>query len=254
MKISPSTIATKPIADVPFSQWTLPEKSTLNEASVNLEFEVLADGVPIDDTAFAVDGVMPKITVNTSNADAVVAINSAENPEGNTLITVQNPEKTFMAFKKIKYKSIDTKRVSVEGFVDLPIFSTEVSQTPEVANHKENMTDYDFGTRWTCMATGSTAIFDLGESKTVDAVAVAFWKGNVRSYYYDIYTSADGVNWTAAREGMSSSGTSEELELCEFAAPAEARYVKLVANGNSEKSAANANSNILEFRALKATK
>ena len=254
VKISPSTIATKPIADVPFSQWTLPGKSTLNETSVNLEFEVLADGTPIDDTALAFDGVMPKITVNTNSADAIVEINSAETPEGNTLITVQNPEKTLTAFKKIKYKSIDTKAVSVEGYVDLPIFSTEVSQTPEAANHKENMTDYDFGTRWTCMATGSTAIFDLAESKTVDAVAVAFWKGNVRSYYYDIYTSADGVNWTAAREGMSSSGTSEELELCEFAAPVEARYVKLVANGNSEKSAANANSNILEFRALKATK
>lgn len=257
VKISPTSYPTKQIEDVPISKWTLPEKSELSDAqSFDTSFDVYADDKPVkQDTVVVLDDIMPKITVNAKQNDAIVEIAEAKDVDSTTAISVWSPDRKTCALKLITYKSVKTGLTSVEGYVDLPIISTEVSQTPEAANHKENMTDYDFGTRWTCMAKGATAIFDLGESKKVDAVAAAFWKGNVRSYYYDIYTSEDGENWSPARIGMSSSGTSEELELCEFGAPVTARYIKYVGNGNSVANAETAvNSNVLEFRILEKAK
>lgn len=254
VKISPTTMPTKLLEDVPFSKWTLPAKTEFaEEADFDTGFEVYADGKPITgDTIVSLDGVKPQITAKANRSDAIVEITESDDISTPTLVAVWNPSKQFCSLKLFDYKNVKTGVESVEGYVDLPIMSTEVSSTPEPSNHKENMTDYDYSTRWTCMEKGSTAVFDLGSVQTIDAVAAAFWKGDVRQYFYDIYTSADGENWTPARMGVNSSGTGEELETCEFGTSVDARYIKFVGNGNSAASAETAvNSNVLEFRVLK---
>ena len=255
VKISPTNVTTKPIENIPIENWSVPsEMQTSEEAVFDTGFEVYSNGIPVEATVVALDGVMPELEVKTNNADTVVEIKQAEDTEDTTVVVGWAPNRESCSVRLINYKNVQTGKVSVEGYVDLPIMSTAVSSTPEAANHKENMTDYDFSTRWTCMQIGSTAIFDLGEVKNVDAVAVAFWKGNVRNYYYDIYTSTDGENWTAAKLGLTSSGESEELETEDFSSTKSARYVKFVGNGNSSEVAETSiNSNVLEFRVLQKT-
>ena len=80
--------------------------------------------------------------------------------------------------------------------------------------------------------------------KKIDAIGLAFWRGDTRNYYYDLFVSTDGENWTPVVEGGANSGTSEGMEL-ELIGE-NARFIKFVGAGNSN----NGHSNILEFRAL----
>ena len=109
-----------------------------------------------------------------------------------------------------------------------------------------NMFDNNYATRWTSPndADNSWAIFDLGENKKVDAIGLAFWRGDTRNYFYNIYVSLDGEIWEPVVENGANSGTSEGIELEMIGKTA--RYIKLVGAGNSN----NGHTNILEFRAL----
>jgi len=109
-----------------------------------------------------------------------------------------------------------------------------------------DMFDNNYATRWTSPndADNSWAIFDLGEVKKVDAIGLAFWRGDTRNYYYDLFVSTDGENWTPVVEGGANSGTSEGIELEMIGE--NARFIKFVGAGNTN----NGHSNILEFRAL----
>ena len=137
-------------------------------------------------------------------------------------------------------------------FNQLGAVSVSVSSQPEPQNKKENVLDNDFTTRWTGMAHGEYAVIDLGEVKAIDGVALAFWKGYEREYYFDIYVSQDGENWQEAYLKGQSSGTTEDLEAYAFDSKMNARYVKCVGFGNSVPSVSNVNINMLEFRALTA--
>ena len=132
----------------------------------------------------------------------------------------------------------------------IPVQSVEVSSEPEPANRKENMLDSDFTTRWTCMAKGEWAVFDLGEVKDVAGAAIAFWYGAERNYYFDLYASEDGITYTQVYADGTSSGESEALEVYDFDSTIKARYIKFVGRGNSVNTVSNVNSNILEFRVL----
>ena len=121
----------------------------------------------------------------------------------------------------------------------------DVSFEPETANNRTNMFDNDFSTRYTSYYSGSTATFDLGEPTEVDGLAMGFWKGDQREYYFELEVSNDGENFTNVGT-YTSSGVTEQYEMFTF--PREkVRYIRFVGRENS----VNDVNNILELRVIR---
>lgn len=57
-----------------------------------------------------------------------------------------------------------------------------------------------------------------------------FFKGNSRTYIFDILVSEDGINFTPVAEKLQSSGTSLEFE--KFEINARGRFVKIIGYGH----------------------
>ena len=114
---------------------------------------------------------------------------------------------------------------------ELTIESIDASaEQSDKGNVKANTTDGDYNTYWG--AEGDQWIeFDLGGVKNLNSVAIAFIKGNERTFKFDIETSLDRENWYRAFTG-SSSGEALELEKT-YVRQHKARYVRIIGHGNS---------------------
>ncbi len=100
-------------------------------------------------------------------------------------------------------------------------------------NPYTHVADGRLDTRWSQQGRGQWIMADLGRTARVYAVDVAFYNGNQRTFYFDIETSADSITWQTAASRQQSSGLTNQLERYAFA-PVEARYVRMVCNGNSQ--------------------
>lgn len=246
VKISPLGMAVSPLKTTPIDEWQLPQKSEIESADTGVT--VLWNGEPVSQMLPVYDGVMPKLEIKPNDPEAIVEVNEAKKYDEKTIIKVWDKTKTFYGVKIISYFKASGKSMAM--YNTIPIKSVDVSSEPESANVKANMLDEDYTTRWTCMAKGEWAVFDLGEVKDVAGAAIAFWKGGERMYYFDLYISEDGVDYRQVYAGGTSSGEGEQLEVFDFDSVQKARYIKFVGNGNSLTTVSNVNSNILEFRAL----
>jgi len=94
-----------------------------------------------------------------------------------------------------------------------------------------NAIDGDLNTRWSGQGDGAWIKFDLGSSKTVGSIKIAFHQGNQRTSSFDIQTSTDNSSWTTTYSGTSS-GTTLQLESFNFA-DVTARYIRYVGHGNT---------------------
>ena len=99
-------------------------------------------------------------------------------------------------------------------------------------NPHSNVNDNKLSTRWSQEGKEQWIRFDLRAVKSVWAVDVAFYNGNSRVFYFKIQTSTDNRTWTDATDDLTSSGMTNEMERYRFE-PVEARYVRLLCNGNS---------------------
>ena len=82
---------------------------------------------------------------------------------------------------------------------------------------------------------GQRIQYDLGQTRTVGAVAIAWYKGDQRQAYFDIQASNDGSLWRVVYPGGVGSGATRALQVYDFA-DLQARYVKIVGYGNSGNS------------------
>jgi len=98
-------------------------------------------------------------------------------------------------------------------------------------NVAANAIDGNSSTRWSSRGDGRTLTLDLGQMAIVKDVAVQWFKGNQREAFFDLQTSLNNSNWTTVLAGGRSFRTSG-LETYDVN-NSEARYVRLVGNGNS---------------------
>jgi hypothetical protein len=94
-----------------------------------------------------------------------------------------------------------------------------------------NVKDNNLQTRWSNNGKGSWIQLDLGSSKNICSVNIAWYKGNERQNNFVISTSKDGTTFTKALE-KKSSGTTLNLEKYVLSNP-NARYIKITVNGNT---------------------
>ncbi|MCC5576278.1 discoidin domain-containing protein [Microtetraspora sp. AC03309] len=99
------------------------------------------------------------------------------------------------------------------------------ASTWEDINPPSNATDGNLATRWSGSGSGAYLTLDMGASRAVCGVNVAWYQGDVRWNDYTVYTSTDNVTYTKAAEGRSS-GTTLNPEPYRFA-QRQARYVRI---------------------------
>lgn len=98
----------------------------------------------------------------------------------------------------------------------------------------EKTLDGNLGTRWQAWGDGQWLQFDLGSTRRVETVEIAWYRGVGRIASFDIETSANGKSWESVFSGESSGQT---LALESYDAPdGEARYVRIVGHGTNVSS------------------
>ncbi|SFL16466.1 S-layer homology domain-containing protein [Paenibacillus sp. 1_12] len=103
-------------------------------------------------------------------------------------------------------------------------------QDPATGNKENNVKD-DLTTRWGATGKGQWLQFDLGGVSSIGFAGIAFYKGDERSYFFEVQTSNDLVTWNKIYEGRSSGAT---LSMENFDLPdTDARYVRIIGKGNT---------------------
>jgi hypothetical protein len=116
--------------------------------------------------------------------------------------------------------------------VKIAIPGSAVTASANDGNVPANTVDGNLGTRWSASGDGQWIRFDLGSSRRVTHVKVAFFNGPDRTYTFDIQVSMDGSTWTNARSGVQSLRTTglETFDIPDFDP---VRFVRLVGHQNT---------------------
>jgi len=97
-----------------------------------------------------------------------------------------------------------------------------------------NVLDNNLNTRWATTGIGSWISADLGSTKNICSVDIAWAFGNIEQYHFVIATSTDGTTFTNKFSG-DSSGTTLNSE--KYTIPStDARYIRVTVNGNTNPS------------------
>jgi hypothetical protein len=117
--------------------------------------------------------------------------------------------------------------------IELTPSGPAVSASTHDGNVPANTVDDDLGTRWSASGDGQWIQYDLGATRTVKYVRLAWYNGNTRTSTFDVLVGGapDGP-WTTALAGKTTTGTSTALETHDFT-DAGGRYVRIVGHGNS---------------------
>jgi hypothetical protein len=113
----------------------------------------------------------------------------------------------------------------------LPV--TSVTAIGNDGNIPSNVIDNNLNTRWSNNGVGSWIQHDLGSSKNICSVDIAWYRGDQRTNNFIISVSDDGNSF---RDVITTSSTTSTTSLQSYALPAgtEGRYVRITVNGNSE--------------------
>ncbi|WP_313128323.1 carbohydrate binding domain-containing protein [Anaerocolumna sp.] len=107
-----------------------------------------------------------------------------------------------------------------------------IASAAQEGNWPENSMDGDLVTRWA--AEGDQWIqYYIGEEQEVEAISVAFFKGNERKYLFDVLISEDGKNWEAVLSGVQTLGDTSDLVKYDFPEMKRARYVRIFGHGSN---------------------
>ncbi|WP_067176602.1 discoidin domain-containing protein [Microtetraspora niveoalba] len=104
--------------------------------------------------------------------------------------------------------------------------SAVTASTWEAVNPPQQAVDGDMTTRWSGQGLGASLVLDLGQTRSLCGLKIAWHRGDLRWNDFNIYTSTDGTNYTVVWAGRSS-GSTAGFESYPYAAPVSARYVRI---------------------------
>lgn len=113
---------------------------------------------------------------------------------------------------------------------------SSVTANGDDGNVAANTIDGKSDTRWSSDgATGKYITYDLGSTKAISSVKIAWYNGNQRKTYFQIRVGNSLSDLTTVYDAKStgSSGTTKSLETYTLSAIANARYVRISCFGNS---------------------
>ncbi|WP_281988144.1 polysaccharide lyase family 7 protein [Aquimarina aggregata] len=115
---------------------------------------------------------------------------------------------------------------------------SSVSANGDDGNRPSNTLDGNLNTRWSSNGrTGKYITYDLGSSKKISSVKLAWFKGDQRKAYFKIRVgnSTSNLFTVVDRKSQGSSGSTRQLETYNFN-EVSARYVRISGFGNSSNS------------------
>ena len=209
---------------------------TLGNASVNVN----GTDLTIDAVPYVTDGrtMVPIRAVSEAlgkyvfwDEGGLIVIadeNKFENPENPTekaLISKLNDK----MHRTKEYTDEDGTYILSEELMGDKISVASVTASANDGNVPENTIDGNLMTRWSAEFE-QWIMFDLGEEKYVDNIAVAWSGGAKRKAVYDIEVSSDNINWKRVFSGKSS-GQTEKYEITYL--KENFRYLKYLGRGNT---------------------
>lgn len=99
-----------------------------------------------------------------------------------------------------------------------------------------NVLDGDLNTRWSNLGVGSWIQLDLGGSKEICSVDIAWYKGNERQNDFTISSSNDGIKFSNIMSANSSGTTLNKEKYSVSSDGINARYIRITVNGNTQNS------------------
>ena len=139
-----------------------------------------------------------------------------------------NTQNNWVSISELK---INGYKPITESCVASPI-STVTASSSQAGFPSSNTVDNNANTIWSNYGVGSWIQLDLGISKNICSVDIAWYKGNQRQNNFEISTSLDGKSYKTVLSAKSS-GNSLLYENYVFADTL-ARYVKITVNGNTQ--------------------
>ncbi len=217
-------VTVNPVNDDPLAQ----DDTAATEQDTPVVIDVLANDSDVE-------GEPLNVTSITQPANGSVV----NNGDGTVTYT---PGAGWSGTDSFSYTIADTEggqasaTVSIEvapgGQIEGPLSITDVTASSwENSNIPANTIDGDLSTRWSAKGDGQWLQYDLGSQQTVEAVHIAWLRGDRRVALFEIQISPDGANWTTVFNGQSD-GTTAGLEANSFAAMT-GRYVRIVGHGNT---------------------
>lgn len=129
------------------------------------------------------------------------------------------------------YGTIDA--ASGPTLLDLPVPAASVTASlSDTGTAPGNTVDNSLSTRWSGTGDGQWIRYDLGATKTISYVKLAWYSGSSRIYTFDIQSSTNGTTWTNVKTGVKSTGWTTALEAYDFT-DVTARYIRILGHGNS---------------------
>ncbi|MBD2845318.1 discoidin domain-containing protein [Paenibacillus sp. IB182496] len=223
---------------VPLSEWTLPEgeleapqpQPQLDDLRLDGEtiegfdpahtyYEVV---LPYDQTT------IPSVTATSSVYG--VSVDPAGSLPGRTVVHVTDTVYTERTHAYTVSFVTGPRIGDLPPEYEWPISAVTASASPQADQGytPDKTIDGNLGTRWS--ASGEQWLqYDLGESRAIGSVSIAYLNGDSRNYYLDILASSDGESWEMLLSTRSSGMTSQP-EL--FVVPeTSARYIRVLGRG-----------------------
>ncbi|MDR6553723.1 cadherin-like beta sandwich domain-containing protein [Paenibacillus qinlingensis] len=186
----------------------------------------------------------PAATDDSSVASYQIYQNNAlaATVSGSTTYTAQglspNVNVTYSVYAVDIADNISTRPLNYQTTtLSAPVSSipiVEVNASSSDGNVESNTLDNNLFSRWSASGDGQYVMFDLGETKRIGYVGIAFYKGDLRSTRIDIETSNDAIAWTNVFSG-SSRATTANMQAFDIP-DTNARFVRIVGHGNSDGS------------------
>lgn len=214
---------------VPLSDW-----ESYKTSSVALT-EMYVDGVALDgfspyNTLYTIDTGIVGTVDASANADTEISIIQADGLNSTASVIARSKTTGMQTVYNLTFEE-KLPAMFTENVQSYEIKGVQASSVPEELNVPENTFDGNSVTKWAANGEGEWIIWDLGEVVPINSVAVAFMSGDKRQAKLAIEVSQDGKSYKQVFNGLSS-GKTNNLENFAFAEE-NARYVKLISNGNT---------------------
>ncbi|MBR4060157.1 MAG: DUF4962 domain-containing protein [Lachnospiraceae bacterium] len=179
------------------------------------------------------------VTVDESKYTYEV-VNATTTDGGTTSIIVKDKEKanvyTVYTVNLVELP-VAVVPVGFDNMEALQVIAVEASAEPEanVGNVAWKSLDQNISSRWTSQGIGNWILFELEETANVDNLLILFKNGHIRSTYFNVSVSTDGVKYTqiySGKSGGTAIGSAEAYEQFDLGGVT-AKYIKIGCNGNS---------------------